>query len=511
MKQKRKHLLKKLLSFGIALLLSSCSEELFDEAISSSNRRTIKEVKFNELYKDSKFKNLLEKMSHNSNAARTSFENQNGFTISDGFVKVIETDSVISYTMLIERDIVTDTIAFENLVIQENSLGIQKAKILKYTPTLIELSGHNSFYFEGSNTIMKNVAFTGFNKVASNNNTTLAECFTFITEIWCSQPNSGSTKHHLADVGCSPSTQYIKTIKVLTPDDCGGPSNGGGPTDGGFGDPFGNPGGGGGPTSGNPVYNPANPDSEQEQEQELITSPIKPGLNGDVPAEKTPCSELTKLTGNAANKQALENLQTKTSEDKEYGFSIAKNSTGGYANPIACNASTNNPNEIVMPTSGNIIGAFHTHPDASTTDVFPMFSDGDLNWLYWAVNNHSNNGTEKEYSEYFLTLTVPQGTFAIKIKNINKFLGFRNSKDWINSNSGNSGVHQKLRDKYDALESTSNFNSITNAFLEVLKDSNSGIGLYEASPDLTSWSELTLASNSATNATTPPIKKPCLN
>ncbi len=220
MKQKRKHLLKKFLIFGIAFLLASCSEELFDEAIESSNKRVIKEVRFNELYKDSKFKNLLEKVSHTSNAARTSFENQNGFTISDGFVKVIETDSVISYTMLIERDVVTDTISFENLVIQENKFSAsEKAYSIKYTPTIIEPSGDDSFYYEGS-AELKNLAFTGFSRAGANANATESNCYVDVVQIWCSQPNTGSTQHHVARSGCSISTLYFKTVSVYSPESC---------------------------------------------------------------------------------------------------------------------------------------------------------------------------------------------------------------------------------------------------------------------------------------------------
>lgn len=152
----------------MVIVLFGCSEELFEDAIDLSNKRTIKEVKFNELYKDKKFKNLLEKVSRTSNAARTSFENQNGFTISDGFVKVIETDSLLSYTMFIERDNVADTLCFENLVIYENKFSAsEKAYSIKYTPTTIEPSGHDSFYYEGTEEI-KNLAFTGFNRVGEN-------------------------------------------------------------------------------------------------------------------------------------------------------------------------------------------------------------------------------------------------------------------------------------------------------------------------------------------------------
>jgi len=227
MKQKRKHILKKILIFGIAVMLASCSEELFDEAIESSNKRAIKEVRFNELYQDSKFKNLLEKVSQTSNAARTSFENQNGFTISDGFVKVIETDSVISYTMLIERDIVTDTISFENLVIQENKFNAsEKAYSIKYTPTIIEPSGHDSFYYEGTE-VLKNLAFTGFNRADSNAIETASNCSVYIVQTWCSKPYNGETKHHIAGADCDVSTQYYKFVSIISPDDCDGSSSSG--------------------------------------------------------------------------------------------------------------------------------------------------------------------------------------------------------------------------------------------------------------------------------------------
>jgi hypothetical protein len=37
MKQKRKHILKKILIFGIAVMLASCREGLYDETINQSN------------------------------------------------------------------------------------------------------------------------------------------------------------------------------------------------------------------------------------------------------------------------------------------------------------------------------------------------------------------------------------------------------------------------------------------------------------------------------------------
>ena len=98
--------LSKILLYSLALAIlffaTSCEKDLNEDAIQSSKKTTIKEINFNQLVKDTKFKNLLEKVSHSSASARTAFENQNGFTISDTNVKVIESDSLTSYTMLIQ-------------------------------------------------------------------------------------------------------------------------------------------------------------------------------------------------------------------------------------------------------------------------------------------------------------------------------------------------------------------------------------------------------------------------
>ena len=309
MKQKRKHILKKLLIFGIAFMLASCSEELFDEAIDSSNKASIKEIRFNELYQDSKFKNLLEKVSHTSNAARTSFENQNGFTISDGFVKVIETDSVISYTMLIERDVVTDTISFENLVIQENKFSTsEKAYSIKYTPTIIVPTGHNSFYYEGTE-VLKNLAFTGFNRADSNAIETASNCSVYIVQTWCSAPFQGETRHHVFTSGCDISTQYYKLVSIISPDDCEGNSSSSGSS---------------GSNNTDAPQEPTGPGDTGGG----ITSPVKPdqgfGNNQQIFPD-TPCKQLSAMSSTIKSnvKAKLNELAPFTNQKEiEYGFNI---------------------------------------------------------------------------------------------------------------------------------------------------------------------------------------------
>ena len=96
--------------------LSGCSEEIYDEKNQTNRNLIIKEIKFEELLKDKKFKELLKKNVGFSENQRTAIEDQYGFTITEDIVKIIETDSVKSYTMHITRDSITDHNSFENLV-----------------------------------------------------------------------------------------------------------------------------------------------------------------------------------------------------------------------------------------------------------------------------------------------------------------------------------------------------------------------------------------------------------
>ena len=90
---------------------------------------------------DSKFRNLhdkvVERNGHSLAMARGSFENANGFTIVNTDIKIIETDSIISYTLLVEKD-VTEAGTFDNLVIQTDKDGnYPRAFLLGYKPTSV--------------------------------------------------------------------------------------------------------------------------------------------------------------------------------------------------------------------------------------------------------------------------------------------------------------------------------------------------------------------------------------
>jgi hypothetical protein len=277
--KKLKKIKLSLIIFTVLLVSSSCEKDLYEDVVYQPEKSTIKEVKFDELFKDSKFKNLLQNVSNNSNLARSAFENQNGFTISNTNVKVIQTDSVTSYTMLIQRDSISNSSYFENLVIQEDIFNNQKAFIIKYTPHQIISTVDNSFAFQGE--IKKSqIAFTGFNRSGSYQNTTQADCY--IEVLMCSYGED-----HVAGQGCvdKPNpTLYLKKIAVLCQDNGGGsggsgdisigdPFNGGGSSSGSDGDGLGDPFSGGGSNTGGSGTGSTGTNNDGF-DNEVVTSPI---------------------------------------------------------------------------------------------------------------------------------------------------------------------------------------------------------------------------------------------
>lgn len=264
-----------LISLSLLLLFSSCEKELYEEAINPPKNGSIKEIKFDELLKETKFRNLFESVSNNSVLNRSTFENQNGFTIANENVKIIQTDSLISYTMLIYRDSVSNGSYFENLVIQQDIFDNQNAAIFKYTPNQIIPTGHNSFQFEGY-VHKQNINFTGFNRT-TNQNVTQSDCYVdqlMCSENWLNAGTSGPV--HSATGSCrNINFLFVKRRQVICPDD-GGSTGGGGiddgywsgdnnPNDGGFG----NTGGGGGFDSESTIPLEYLPNTD-----DVVTSPI---------------------------------------------------------------------------------------------------------------------------------------------------------------------------------------------------------------------------------------------
>lgn len=144
------------------LLTASCEkDEIIVETFESNNSK-VKEVTFKELSNDVKFVNAFSKISKNhqinNSLCRTVMENQYNFTIDDYPAKVIELDSLTSYTFSINNQTRTDSV-FENLVINHFVNGTTKAAIFKYirnqnnTLNNYICIEHNSKHFEGTTEI----------------------------------------------------------------------------------------------------------------------------------------------------------------------------------------------------------------------------------------------------------------------------------------------------------------------------------------------------------------------
>jgi hypothetical protein len=267
----------------------------------------------------------------------------------------------------------------------------------------------------------------------------------------------------------------------------------------------GNSGGWGGNSTNPPNTDPPSTSNPNSDETTILTATIVDLDNNS--QQKTPCFELNKLTTNPTDtrvKNALTYLGTKTGESEEYGYSLTRNPNAtAINNPTPVYASTGSYGNIYMPTGGNNIGSFHTHP-IDTEDWIPMFSGKDISYLYFVAFYHNNNGQPKNYAEYILTLTVPEGTFAIKIKDYTKFRAFLNKRDFWSKDFD----IPSLQNTYKKRNPTDDIKGFQKDLLTLLKDSDAGVGLYEADPGFGSWQELTLDLN---NPNANPIKQPCYN
>lgn len=470
----------------VLILFYSCNteKEFIDENHYQSNIISVKSVDFEALIKESRFKNLLNKVTHFSELNKTSFEEQNGFTISDGFVKIIETDSVKSYTMHIVRDSLKDISSFENLIIQENKISnSEKAAIYKYTPSLITASADNSFVFNG--TIQKIELSSNSGTIEVNALGQNDYCFTDV--LMCNQSWSGGLgSGHVAGPNCNNiNFLYVIRIKILCPDNTGLVSNSGGSSSGssfGSGD-----GSGGSNNNGNVSQTPIN------NENEIITTPILIGNNNN-PFQKTPCQKVKDVTNNTDGlKQVINNFKTPQTLNLNFekGFNFVENpqnqtqlvQNDGNANSTSIT--------VVVTEDGAITGLVHSHFDKP--DMSPTFTFEDLmtfNSIYqWRKYN------EKSLDNLTIMVVSRAGVFAMQIEDEAMF-ATNGHNLWTDQNS-------QLRDEfYKSILEKENLTD-EDVIIEVTKGlAKYGIGLYQANSDLSNWNKITVDENN-NKVTTP--------
>ncbi|WP_439480677.1 hypothetical protein [Chryseobacterium aquaticum] len=187
----------------------------------------------------------------------------------------------------------------------------------------------------------------------------------------------------------------------------------------------------------------------------------------------------------------------------EAGVYLKKDANGAYTNEVAPYTGTAS---LTPKFGGDYYSTIHTHPKST----YPMFSYSDLVIMYKlevlaAVHNKKQssfllvsediNGVKQTYAVVFEST----GLFMEDIWDMPEFAGF-SLKQKVDA------LDEKLRLAYDneLLKTNSDPSYQPNyerVFLQFCFGTN--IGLYKADPNLTSWSKLTIATNSDTAVVTP--------
>lgn len=492
-KQLLKHfLLFMLLLFGTLFISCENEEELLEEAVPIYNEDlpiSIVTTTFEEA--GEKFKQISKQHELESHKRLVSFGgieksgSSGGIVIISEEIKEIKRGDYTSYTMLIEPKDIESNI-FYNLTI-EDVKGVTKLFITKYDPTDAWLE-NNNMRFEGQITTFRiDDLQTALDRVdtpimgggeGGGTTTYPTDCdgtvvaTVIVEEIPCGCHHSWQQLLSGVCTGCTEAQPAYPSLSTTTVYECvpsNPPSNENPPTGGG-------PGGGSGNTP---------PDASPAGNDPSLTAPVGPK---DGAGNSTPCAELKKLSNNIATKNALADLKTQTNQVAEKGYAVKENATTNtHRNPESANANDPLQPNVIRATDyigGEYVGFFHTHPKASD-GWFPMFSPGDMWYLFFVATKHNSQGQPKDYSEYFITLTVPQGTYALKIKDYIKF-GYVVTNKW----KGKDGLEEKMINNFKARGSQGDINLMIKDLLDVLKKFDAGIGLYEASDDLNNWEEI---------------------
>ena len=388
---------------------------------------------------------------------------------------------------------------FENLVVKVDSTTIPKAYIIKYVlnSNPIFISEHNAYTLD---------AQTEITQINYNDTEAKIEYYDgcAVVTLWC--PYDGP---HPAGPECL-NQRFDDLYWVRDTSGCGdGLDSGGGgssgPVDttggGGSSGPVDTTGGGGGAGGTGDLDTPHN---DSGNNNPIVTAPVLELEEEEAP-KKTPCEELKKLINNIECKDAISNLEGHLSEDKEYGFAyeaLPNSSDLDELHPIE--SLPDEPLKLQMGNyiGGNFIGANHLHPRPSTSGAVPMFAADDVAWLFKVAKAHLPDIplSQKDFSVYFLTLTVGSGTYAIKIKDGLKFYTFMMRTSYKE-------FKESLEDKFIELGVMASASTLKREFLKILnKNVDSGIGLYQLKEDKTDWEELVF---NPLYPNSDPVIKPC--
>lgn len=207
----------------------------------------------------------------------------------------------------------------------------------------------------------------------------------------------------------------------------------------------------------------------------------------------------------------MTNIDDYLSQNKEYGYGLFNLGDFPTYGPSANFVEPQNNRMVRFKASVFMFGTIHTHPTGLTVDgetTVPMFSLEDIYTLLTIRNNYLQGSTFQNQNNpngddlFVSLLVVNQGgltkTYAIKIKNTNQLsaLGnlIQNRNDWKD-------LIDVFKKKYEdnAENGEGSPNQYQKAFLELVRDNNLGVSLFEmgqqnsGTPGVSeNWTELNL-------------------
>ncbi len=459
MKQKRKHILKKLLIFGIAVLLASCSEDLYETESNKSNYKVsyVNSVAIQNnkgLIKTLKDKRIIKSNTLN----RIIFDTINNFSIDTDFVKFMQGPNFNSYTFQI---IEQEDNYLDNLVLVSQAGAPYSAFIMRYNLTEQEKIALNTG---------QTIDFTNKVKVLklSNSNITNDALGKLIYQEECNWVTSWQEVVTITPCpidGCWEEEWTGTSISHVLVGSwvCTGTGSGGG---GELGDVGTSPHGPGGGSD----LNPPDPCKKLKNLFDPSKGNIKPTILNDL----------------------RPNIAVNPSGEK--GYSLTKNSTGTIVGiPIL----PSSINVTQVPSGGYYFCAIHTHP----LDTAPMFSFSDV-----LILNNLNNGCASfndGMASFLLVCQDDNGVFQTYAIVFNPD-SLNETIDQFMTNPENIGctvkeisnmMNGKFKKEYDIEYNSPNPN-YERVFLRNMFYSN--VSLYKANSTLSNWSKLSLSNNSAT-------------
>lgn len=481
-----KHKLKKILLLYIisGTLFVSCSlEEDYATKKRYEEKMKISHVSFGELLKNKKFSTAYSKvLQQQSLTNKTVMEEQYQFTIANKPVKVIETESATSYTILINRAI-DDVNSFENLIVQQFNSGETTANIIKYVP--FQPATIESYFlngdFNGNRTITPIVYNDNLiNTTNKITNICSTVCTTLCYDCDPSYPSEYQIPHSPKE-RCLKSSTFTSCDQVCVAYDDGG------------GDSSSNPiditgGGGTGGTTGEVVTPPNNTGNNNP----IVTAPVlELEEENETPVVQIPpCEKLKNLFSNTSLKvksRIINDLRPNIDQnpDGEKAVFLKKEVTGRTGSIVS---EPTIKHQVEIKAGGNYFAAIHTHP----FKAIPMFSWSDVLVLKTLSDNLQpyNN----DMASFLLVCKDRNGvyqTYAIVYNNSGI-----NTLDIVFGLSMNEGMQhaeiakemdKKLEKEYTIAENNGTFD-YAKVFLSQFSGSN--ISLYKANSNLDNWSKV---------------------